>query len=135
MPIVPPCGLACRIGKVHDFLKEKKKPFLLISIFLVLIIEIISIFLSKKQNYACYWYPMLSQVCLFLIFFSIFLWNEKLRFCFRKNIAVLLLSIYYFFGSIALLFKFSHLYYYEVASVIILIASIVVLVLSLFKKI
>lgn len=135
MAAVPTCGLGCKLVKTHNFLKEKKKQFLTLSVFIVLLFEVVSLFLRKEPNYSCYWYPLLTQICSFLLLFSLFLWKEKLRFCFRKNLSILLLSIYYFFGSIAILFKFSNLYYYEIASFLILGASILTIVLSVFKKI
>lgn len=135
MPAVPPCGLRCRIAKTHEFLKQNKKPFIVYSIFYLLGIEVLSYFIRNLSNYACYWYPLLTQTGYLLIIFSVFLWSERLHFCFRKNIAVLLLSIYYLFGVISILFQFSNLFYAEVISFILLICSLLVLFLSIFKEI
>lgn len=134
MAAVPPCGLACRIAKANNYLKEKKKEFLIYSIFYLLGIEILSMFIRYEKNYVCFWYPLLTQSGYFLLVFSFYLWNEKLRFCLRKNIALLSLSFYYLLGVIALLFNFSDSFYYTITSYLFLGISIVLLFSSILNK-
>jgi len=134
MSAIPPCGLACRIAKANTYLKEKKKEFLIYSVFYLLGIEILSMFIRYEKNYACFWYPLLTQVGFFLLVFSFYLWNEKLRFCLRKNIALLSLSSYYLIGIIALLFNFSDNFYYTITSYSFLGISIILLFLSILNK-
>lgn len=134
MPGVPPCGLACRINKAHTFLKENKKSFLIYSIFYVLLAEVVSYFLRYEKNYACKIYPMLSNLEFFVLFFSLFLWNDRLHFCLRKNLAVLFLSVYFFFGFIALAFNFQDSTYTFWISIGLLSISVTTFILSIFKS-
>jgi len=132
MPRIPSCAF-CR--KMTETLKENKKTFLIYSIFYLFIIELISYPLNSLKNYACYWYPLLSNTGLFLLLFSIYLWNDKLRFCFRKNLAILFLSMYYLFGSLSILFKVSDNFYTNFTLSILLLISVLTFILSIFKKI
>lgn len=131
MPKIPPCAL-CK--KVKEVLIENKKPFLVYSIFYLLIIEVVSYYLADRKNYACYWYPLLTNTGFFLIVFSIFLWNDRLRFCLRKNLAVLFLSIYYLFGSVAIICNVSNTTYTFWVSVGLLAISVITFILSIFKS-
>ncbi len=134
MSSVPPCGLACRIAKANVYLKEKKKEFLIYSIFYLLGIEIFSLFIRYEKNYACFWYPLLTQIGFLLLTFSFYLWNEKLRFCVRKNVSILLLCAYYLFGIISLAFNLSDSFYYSVVSYSFLGFSILFFFLSIINK-
>lgn len=132
MPKIPACAF-CK--KVKEVLEKNKKPFLVYSIFYLLLIEIVSYFLCEIQNYACYWYPLLTNTGFFLIVLSIYLWNDKLRFCFRKNLAFLFLSLYYLFGSIAIILNVSNSFYTNCIAVGLLFISAATFILSIFKKI
>jgi len=134
MPGVPPCGLKCRINQAATFVKESKKAILIYSIFLIFIGEIISYFLRYEKNYACKIYPMISQLEMFLILFSLYLWNEKLRFCFRKILATLFLSFYFLFGFLAIVFNFTDSEYTTIISCGLLGISALIFVMSLFNK-
>ena len=134
MSAIPPCGLACRISRADTFLKNNKKNFLIYSIFYVLIIEAISLLIRYEKNYACFWYPLFTQIGFFLFSFTFYLWNEKLRFCILKNASLLLLSWYYLFGTIALIFNFSDSFYYSVTSNTFLAFSSLLLIYSFYNK-
>jgi len=131
MPGVPPCSL-CK--KVKAYLVENKKAFLIYSIFYVLVAEILSYFLRYEKEYACYYYPLLSQLEFFLIFFSLYLWNDRLHFCLRKNLAVLFLSGYFLFGFIAVLFKVQDAFYTPMISLGLVGISALTFFLSIFKS-
>lgn len=116
------CSL-CRLPNyIQQKLENNKRPFLVYSIFLVLIIEWFSIIYLKfypttekiTDFYTVKIYPCLTQFVLFIIFLSLFLWKEKLRFCSRKSAATFYLSMYYLFGSIAVLFCFNSNFYYNI---------------------
>lgn len=117
MATVPPCGFKCLGRKAFDYATEKKKPFLRLSIFYVLFVEIVSYFIRYEKNYACFWYPLLTQSVLFLLSFSLLLWRERLRFCLRKSLATAFLSGYYLFGMLALIFNCSDSVYASVVSI------------------
>lgn len=131
---VPPCGLKCRIIRATEFLKESKQSILVYSIFFILLGEIISYFLRYEKNYACKIYPMLSQLELFLIFFSIYLWNDRLRFCYRKRLATFFLSSYFLFGFFSLLFNITDVLYTTIISWGLLGISFIIFIASFFNK-
>lgn len=133
MPGVPPCGLKCRIAQATTFVKESKKTILIYSIFLIFIGEVVSYFLRYEKNYACKIYPMISQLEMFLLLFSLYLWNEKLRFCFRKILATLFLSFYFLFGFLAIVFNLTDNSYTTLISCGLLGVSIFIFIASLFN--
>lgn len=134
MAAVPPCGLKCNTNKMYEYLKVNKRPIVIYSIFYVIIIECISNFIRYNKNYACFWYPLLTQIGYFFLFFSLFLWNEKLRFCFRKQLATFFISIYYLFGCISIIFQFSDKLYSTIISIALILITTTTFILSIFKK-
>lgn len=134
MAAIPTCGLKCRTKKMYEYLKVNKRQIIIYSIFYILGIECVSYFIRSNANYACYWYPLLTQIGYCLILFSLFLWHDKLRFCFRKQLATLFLTAYYLFGCISLIFQFSDRLYSSVISIGLLSISILTFILSIFKK-
>lgn len=133
MASVPPCGLKCLGGKMVNFATEQRKNFLRLGIFYVLLVEIASIFIRDLPNYACFWYPLLTQTVLLIMVFSVFLWRERLRFCFRKKFASVFLCLYYAFGVVALLANFSNQLYVDVVSFTLLGAATVLFLLSFLQ--
>ena len=137
------CSL-CRIPeKIRVYLESDKKLFLVFSIFMVLLIEWFSIGYLKfvpqvkpafYEPYAMFWYPMLTQLALFIVFFSLFLWKERLHFCGRKSAATFYLSLYYLFGFLAVLFCFSANFYYTVISYTSIALASMLFIVSLFKS-
>lgn len=137
------CSL-CRIPeKIRVYLESNKKPFLVFSIFMVLLIEWFSIGYLKfvpqvklvvYEPYTMFWYPMLTQLALFIVFFSLFLWKDRLHFCGRKSAATFYLSLYYLFGFLAVLFCFSANFYYSVISYTSIALASMLFIVSLFKS-
>lgn len=134
MAAVPPCGLGCRLQKAYEYLKIQKKPFLLYSIFYLLVIELLSFMIRDWKNYACFWYPLLTQIGYAVLLFSIFLWGERLHFCVRKNITVVGLFLYYFTGSVSLIFGVSNNTYIEIAMLVLFLISMISILLTIFKR-
>lgn len=134
MASVPPCGLKCLGRKAIDFATKQRQEFLRLGIFYVLIVEIASIFIRDLPNYACFWYPLLTQSVLFIMVFSVFLWRERLRFCFRKKFAAVFLSLYYLFGVVALVGNFSNQAYVDVVSYSLLGVTVVLFLLSFLQN-
>lgn len=145
MPAVPPCAL-CKIpNKVQVYLEANKKPFLVYSIFVILVLEWFSIAYLKfsKQTlnptnyydfYSMKLYPMLSQLAMFVLFFSLFLWKDRLHFCFRKSATTFYLAMYYLFGFFAILFCFSASFYYEIISLGTIGIASLIFIVSFFKS-
>lgn len=143
MAAVGLCSL-CRVPeKIRVYLESNKKPFLVFSIFMVLLIEWFSIGYLKfvpqvkpavYEPYTMFWYPMLTQLALFIVFFSLFLWKDRLHFCGRKSAATFYLSLYYLFGVLAVLFCFSANFYYTVISYTSIALASLLFIVSLFKS-
>lgn len=133
MASVPPCGLKCLGKKAKDYLTEQKSNFKRLSIFYLLAMELVSLKLRNLKGYECYWYPLLTQVGLFLLVFTFLMYRERLRFCLRKKLAVAFLSAYYLFGTAALVFGFSDKTYYDWISIGMLVMAVVLFGLSFFN--
>lgn len=122
MATLPPCSL-CRVPeKVLQNLVKNKKMFLVYSIFIILLIEWLSFIYLKwfhvtteriTDFYVVKMYPFLTQLALFVMFFSVFLWRDRLHFCFRKTATTFYLSCYYLFNALSVLFCLNASIYYE----------------------
>lgn len=140
MASVPKCGLCRFTQPIEKALESNKKNYLIYSIFIVLLIEILSNVINwfyvptTYDLYASKIYPLLTQLSLFLVFSSLFLWRGKLRFCLRKATALMYLSTYYLFGFISLLFCFTAQFYINVVSMTLLLLSLLLFVQSIYAK-
>jgi hypothetical protein len=141
MASVPKCSLCKGTEIVEDKLKNKKQPYLIYSVFFIIMIEMFSIFLNNvnistefNKLYLVKIYPMLTQISMFLAVSSIFMWREKLRFCLRKATATMFLSIYYLFGFFAILFCFSSSIYYQFVNVALIGLVFLLFVQSIYAK-
>lgn len=143
MAALPPCSL-CRVPeKVSKFLDNKKSNFLKFAIFFILLIEWFSNLFVKnysaplhdcKDVYLTFVYPLLSQLALFIMFFSIFLWKDRLHFCSRKSATTFYLSLYYLFGVVSLVFCLSANIYYTLISYAALAFASLLFVASFYNK-
>lgn len=142
MASVPTCSLCRAPKKVNEYFKDKKKPILVYSVFLILLVEFSStIFnffykstITQYDVYCMYYYPLLTQLSMFIIFFSLFLWKERLYFCDRKNAATFYLSLYYLFGFISILFCFSSDFYYKIINFGMISISLLIFIQSYYAK-
>jgi hypothetical protein len=143
MAAVPVCALCKAPEIISKYLENRKKHFLKFSIFIILVIEWFSIFYNKtythpKHNiydsYLMYYYPLLTQLALFVIFFSIFLWKDRLHFCFRKAATTFYLSLYYLLGVLSVLLCLSADFYYEAISIGSLAIASFIFIVSLLRS-
>jgi hypothetical protein len=142
MASVPVCSLCKGTELVENYFSNKKKNYLTYSMFFILLIEAFSFIVNlfhvpNKKGYDFYSdfvYVLLTQLVLFFIISSIFLWRERLHFCLRKATATMFLSIYYLFGVLSVLFCFSATFYYTVVSGGLLFFAILLFVQSLYAK-
>ena len=131
MAAVPPKGLG---GRIMAALESNKKPFLIYSVFYLFFIEIFSLFIRYNVDYEKRWYPLLTQFGFFLLLLSIYLWRDRLHFCYRKNLAVLLLAVYYLFGTFAIIFQIGDSIYSQIVSELLGLASVYLFIISFFKS-
>lgn len=118
----------CSLCKPADYIKNKfkdKKFFLTYSIFMLLIFEWISaIYLNCFHTttqlitdfYVVKMAPFLTNMSLFVVLFSLFLWKDRLHFCFRKSATTFYLSGYYLFNAVAVLFCINATIYYTIVA-------------------
>lgn len=144
MATLPTCAL-CKIPeRVLQSVIKNKKQFLIYSIFIILLIEWFSLIYLKgfhkttqivTDYYVAKMYPFLSQLALFVMFFSIFLWRDRLHFCFRKTATTFYLSCYYLFNSISVLLCLNASIYYELVSYGFLAIASLVFFVSFLKTV
>ena len=135
MPVFPHGTLPCTTcKKVKDFVtKSVKKHYLTYSLFYILFIEMISSVLYKTvsfNSYNLFWYPFLNASGYFILFLTLFLLKDRLRFCLRKKIAVGCLTFYYLFSLSCVVFQFSEEFYINAINHTLIGVAIVTLILT-----
>lgn len=144
MATLPTCAL-CKIPeRVLQSVIKNKKMFLVYSIFIILLIEWFSLIYLKwfhkttqivTDYYVAKMYPFLSQLALFVMFFSVFLWRDRLHFCFRKTATTFYLSCYYLFNALSVLLCLNSSIYYELVSCGFLAIASLVFFVSFLKTV
>jgi len=137
MAAIPPgsCGLCRGVKNTIKFInKNMYKHVMIYAFFYLLLFEGLSLFLVKEENYAVYWYPLLTQLALSVIFYNLYLFRNRLRFCLRKEIAVLSLTIYYGLGATAIAFQFCYSWYLELVNHLLLLTTAITLLLTIVQK-
>lgn len=137
MPSLPKgsCGL-CRVAKevIEKINNNMRKHILVYSIFYLLLFEISSLYLRNLNNYALFWYPLLTNIALATIFYNLWLFRERLKFCLRKNLAVFSLFLYYSFAVFTMIFQICNSTYIDLISYGLLGVVLSTLVLTLYAK-
>lgn len=143
MASLPPCSL-CRLSEgIRPYFENNKKTILVYSVFAVILIEWFSMIYQYivpqtpnlvYDRYLFFWYPLLTQLALFVLFFSLYLWKERLHFCFRKSAATFYLALYYLLGVIGVLFCIQANLYYMIISVASIGLATLIFIVSFFKQ-
>lgn len=143
MAVLGSCSLCKPAEYIKSKLESNKKNFLVYSIFGILLIEWLSFIYLKlnpikeviTDSYMTKVNPFFTNLALFIIIFSIFLWKDRLHFCFRKSATTFYLSVYYLFNAIAVLTCLNASKYYLYVSISFLsVASFLFIVLLLNNK-
>lgn len=132
----------CSLCRPAEYIKSKfknSKGVLTYSIFFILLIEWVSFIYLKlnpikeviTDSYMTKVNPFLTNSALFIIMFSVFLWQDRLHFCFRKSATTFYLSVYYLFNAIAVLTCLNAVYYYLWVSIGLLVISTFLFIVSL----
>ena len=138
MPVVPKESLPKKMPSFKES-KTRLKNMLsdkvyLYAIFIILVLELVSLFLRNEENYVSYWYPLLAQVELFVVVFSTFLKSDEMRFCQRRKIAFIFLSIYFAFGATSIIIGIYNQIYLDIATFLLLGGTFVSMILTLFQN-
>ena len=111
MAAIPNGVLGSRIANFTKEVNQKVKSNIMLYAFsFILIVEILSATvlrdtISKECN--PYWYVLLTQLVLFVIFLNLNYSKKLLRFCQRQILIVRSLTIYYLIGCFSLVFNIS----------------------------
>ena len=127
MPRLPdqslPNKLIGFVKKTTSKIKEVKvkNKFMVYSFASIILIDVASLFLYKLESYPLFIYPLLTLA----------MYSERLRFCIRKETSIWVLSGYFLFNIIALVFQLDNYFYGVVVNLIILSTAFVLLFSSI----
>ena len=130
MAAVPPQGNKKVLKRLAN---SYKKHFFRYGVFTLLLIELLSIKMVNLDNYTSYWYPLMTQIALFIMVFPQWVLGNAFKYCTRKKLVFMCLSLYYLFGAIYLITGLKDSFYYDVISGITLFGSIICAILTVFK--
>ena len=131
MAAVPPQGNGKFLKRLTN---DYKKNFFRYGVFGLLILEILSIQMTYIENYTYFWYPLLTQIALFIMVFPQWVLGGVFKYCTRKRIAFCFLSIYYFTGIIYLVLGLTDNVYYDIISSISIVGAGICALLTIFKN-
>lgn len=137
MAAIPPKGCPiCRTikKKISNINYNMRKHVMIYAFFYLLLFEGVSLLLVREDNYTEFWYPLLTQLALTVIFYNLYLFRIRLKFCLRKKIAVASLSIYYFIGALSLICQFCYSWYLQAVNHLLLLVAFVTIVLTIYKE-
>lgn len=129
------CG-ACRLVRqiVERTNNNIRKHILIYSFFYLLLAEVATIFMRNLPNYGDFWFPLFVQTGYAVVFYSLFLYRERLKFCFRKNIVVFSLFLYYTFNAIVVLFSICDSIYTNIIANGLLSTVIITLLITILEE-
>ena len=131
MPRLHPCSVGCRIKKAVKFTEKKLYKY---DIFLILLIEIFSLFICSDENYMLYKFPMLMYTIVYVLLRTIITKADYLKHCTRKKMAYKVISYYFLFGIFSIIFQIGDNLYSTIVNNTLLITTFVLLILSARKK-
>jgi hypothetical protein len=120
-----------RNGFKKQIIKEK---LLIYSFIGVLLIEVSSLLLESSVHYVYLYFPLLSQLSMFVLVWVLASYSTRLRFCDAKKYALNVLSIYYLFNFIAIIVGLDNYIYSIITNIVILSTSFLLFVYSLIRK-
>jgi hypothetical protein len=141
MPAIPKGVLKGDSQRIANSLKEASKSIrnniMLYSFAFVLIVELLSAtVLGDTISKGCnpFWYVLLTQLVLFVIFLNLNVNRFLLKFCLRQILIVRSLLTYYALGSICLIFDLSENTYLKFISYLLWSIAFISLLLTVYKN-
>ena len=137
MAVLPPgsCGLCRTVKNTVKFInKNMYKHVMIYAFFYLLLFEGLSLLLRDREDYSLYWYPLLTQFALTVIFYNLYLFRNRLRFCLRKKIAVASLTAYYGLGVLTMIFQICNTVYLQFINHLLLLVTMFTLLLTIVQK-
>lgn len=139
MPVNPNGScLLCRVNNTIKKVNDSMKKYTMVyAFFYLLLFELGSIVIrsmTTKENYDTFWFPLLTQLMMTIIFYNLLLFKNRLKFCQRKTILVKVLTAYYFLNFVTVLIPICNTFYINIVTSILLLVSYVIILLTLFKN-
>lgn len=134
MPVNPRGSLGK--SKQQTTTEKVKKSFLIYSFFIIILLEIASIVINNnvsEDSYLNYYYPIITNLDFAILSGTFFLFRKRLKFCFRKKIAISSLVLYFLFNVFSVLFKLEANFYYSLVSYGLLGVVFATLVLTFYS--
>ena len=111
MPAVPKESLG---GRLSQLVVKSQNKIYKYNIFAVIVLEVLSMFLRESDKYVNYYYPLLSQLVLAVLVFTIYHKAKFLKYCTRKIWAYRFLMYYFVFGVVSIVFQLDNSTYTEI---------------------
>jgi len=124
-------------GVLKRLSKKIKKNILIYSFSFVLLVETLSLTILRDSIASpCnpYWYVLLTQLVLFILFTNLNYYRIELNICQRQVNIVKSLMYYYFIGGLSLIFKVSDSFYVESSKYLLLSFATIVLLQTIYKN-
>ena len=139
MSAIPKGVLGSRIANFTNEVNEKiKSNTMLYAFSFILLVEIASATVLRDTiSKGCnpYWYVLLTQLVLLVVFLNLNYSRKLLRFCQRQILIVRSLTAYYFIGCCSLIFNISDNNYINIVKWMLIIFASIILILTIFVKI
>lgn len=111
MPAVPKESLG---GRLSQLVVKSQNKIYKYNIFAVIVLEVLSMFLRESDKYVNYYYPLLSQLVLSVLVFTIYHKAKFLKYCTRKIWAYRFLMYYFVFGVVSIVLQLDNSTYTEI---------------------
>lgn len=105
-------------------------------IFIVLILEVLSVFIAKQLgvHFVDFWYGFLANNTILLLVYKNFCDRKELKYCQRTIIGLKFLITYFLLNSFVMLFNSFSDYYYQTVSYLLLLCCFLTIGISLLIK-
>ncbi len=129
--VLPPITVG---GRIKNIVKDAKSKLYKYDIFIIVVLEIISLFVTKDMDYVLYVFPFLNYITIYILLRTIIAKSNYLKHCIRKKLAYKVISYYYLFGLFSIIFQIGDNIYSTVVGNCLLLVTIVLVLMSFFKK-
>jgi len=126
--VLPPITVG---GRVKNGVKSIEKKLYKYDIFLIIVLSVLSSFVSDNVNYTNYIFPLLMYVVVYVLLRTIITKADRLKHCVRKKLAYKTISYYFLFGMFSIMFQIGNNVYSTVVNNGLLVLTMILLVLSM----
>ena len=116
------------------FKKPIKDSLLIYSFLGILLIELSGLLLESSAHYVYLYFPLLSQLSMFILVWVLASYSTRLRFCNAKKYSLNVLSIYYLFNFLCTIVGLDNYIYSTITNIVILSTTLLLFGYSLIIK-